>query len=188
MTTSRIHPYRTHSIESAPERSRHALQVLRNDFGFLPNAAAIMAESPTLLNAFVGVFEIFHAGTFTGAQRQVLLLSNAVANTCPWAVALHSALALKEGVDDDDVRAIRERRPPKDARHAALSRFTRALIDNRGRANEDDLAAFTAAGFSHDQVLEVLVGLAGSTMTNYASNLTDPVVEDQFKAQIWRPS
>ena len=187
MTTSRIHVYRIHTIESAPEKSKHALQVLRKDFGFVPNVAAIMAESPTLLNAFVGVFETFHSGTFTGAQRQVLLLTNAVANTCAWAVALHSAVALNEGVDEDDVRAIRANQRPMDAKHAALSVFTRALIEKRGHADEQDIATFTEAGFTHAQVLEVIVGLAGSTMTNHAGNLTNPVVEEQFKSQMWRP-
>ena len=40
---------------------------------------------------------------------------------CPAAVAFHSAMALKEGVDPEDVRAIRERRLPADAKLAALS-------------------------------------------------------------------
>jgi len=187
MTTSHIQPYRLHTLESAPEKSRHALETLKKDFGFIPNVAANMAESPVLMNAFVGLFEQFHNGTFMGRQRQILLLSNAVANTCPWAVALHSALSLQEGVDDDDVRAIRERRLPKGAKDAALSRFTRALIEKRGRVDERDLATFRAAGFSHDQVLEVVVGLAGSTMTNYTASMTNPALEDLFTAHAWRP-
>src|SRR5215475_15547910 len=114
-----MHAYRIHTLESAPEKSKPALQGLKQNFGIIPNLAATMAESPVLLAGFVGAFGNFHGGTFTGAQRQALLLTNAVANTCPWAVAFHSTLALKEGVDAEDVRAIRERRLPKDKRLAA---------------------------------------------------------------------
>lgn len=177
--------YRIHSIESAPERSRPALESLQKAMGLVPNLAATMAESPVLLSGFVGAFGNFHGGTFTGAQKQVLLLTSAVTNACSWAVAFHSTLALKEGVSAADVRAIRERRPPEDAGLAALSTFARALIEKRGHVGEQAVAAFTGGGFGHDQVLEVIAGLAVSMMANYAGNITQPAVEEPFRAQIW---
>jgi alkylhydroperoxidase family enzyme len=177
--------YRVHSIESAPEKSKPALQGLKQAVGLIPNLAATMAESPVLLGGFVGAFGNFHGGTFSGAQKQVLLLSNAVANASAWAVAFHSTQALREGVEAQDVRAIREKQLPKDPALAALSRFTRALIDKRGHVDDGDLAAFSAAGFGADQVLEVIAGLAVSVMANYAGNITKPNLEDAFKAQAW---
>lgn len=180
-----MHQYRIHSIESAPEGSKAALQGLKQNFGIVPNLAATMAESPVLIGGFVGAFANFHAGTFTGRQKQVLLLTNAVANSCPWAVAFHSTMALKEGVDADDVRAIRERRLPKEPGLAALSAFSRALIEKRGDVDQHDLERLAEAGFGQDQALEVIAGLAVSVMANYAGNITKPVVEDPFKSQIW---
>ena len=182
-----MHQYRIHGIESAPEKSKPALQALKQSVGLIPNLAATMAESHVLLNGFVAAFGNFHGGSFTGGQKQVLLLSNAVANTCPWAVAFHSTLALKEGVEADDVRAIRERRLPRDAKLAALSGFTRALIEKRGHVSEGDLATFSGAGFHPDQVLEVIAGLAVSLMANYAGNVTKPLLEEPFAPQRWEP-
>jgi AhpD family alkylhydroperoxidase len=178
--------YQVHTIESAPEKSKPAMLGLKQALGVVPNLAATMAESPVLLGGFVGAFGNFHAGTFSGPQKQVLLLTNAVANACSWAVAFHSTLALKEGVAAEDVEAIREKRVPKDSRVAALSAFTRALIEKRGHVDEKDLTGFTSAGFNKDQVLEVIAGLAVSIMANYAGNITNPVVEDAFKPQTWR--
>jgi AhpD family alkylhydroperoxidase len=182
-----MHHYRIHDVESAPANARPAMQGLIQNLGFLPNLAATMAESPVLLNGFVGAFGNFHGGGFSGRQKQVLLLTNAVANSCAWAVAFHSTLARKEGVDAEDVRASRERRLPQDATLSALSGFTRALIEKRGHVDDRDLATFTAAGFGADQVLEVIAGLAVSVMANYAGNITNPVVEDPFKPQSWTP-
>ena len=177
--------YRIHSIDSAPEKSRPALESLKSAFGIIPNLAASMAESPVLLGGFVGAFANFHGGTFTGGQKQVLLLTNAVTNTCGWAVAFHSTMARREGVSAEDVRAIRERRLPADPGLAALSAFTRALIEKRGHVGDQAVATFVEAGFGHDQVLEVIAGLAVSTMANYAGNITRPAVEDPFRAQAW---
>ena len=91
-----MHQYRIHTLESAPEESRAALQGLEQAVGLIPNLAATMAELPTLVNGFVGPFGNFHGGSFSGPQKQVLLLTNAVTNTCAWAIAFHSTLALKE--------------------------------------------------------------------------------------------
>lgn len=181
-----MYHYRIHTLESAPEKSRPALQGLMQAVGLIPNLAATMAESPTLINAFVGAFGNFHGSSFSGGQKQVLLLTNAVANTCAWAVAFHSTMALKEGVDADDVDAIRKGRLPRDAELAALSGFTRALIEKRGHGDERDISTFTDPGFRPDQVLEVIAGLSVSVLANYTGNITKPVLEEPFKAQLWK--
>lgn len=180
-----MNTYPIHTTDSAPEGAKQALAGLQKAFGLVPNLAATMANSPALVNSFVAAFGQFGAGTFTGAERQTLLLSNAVANSCAWAVAFHSTMALKEGVQASDVASVRHGRLPADARLAALSTLTRALIDKRGHLDEGDAKAFTAAGFDQDQLLEVITGVAISTMANYAGNVAQPPLEEPFRAQAW---
>ena len=180
-----MHTYRVHTIDSAPAQSRSSLERLQQNFGLIPNLAATMAESPTLVNGFVGALVNFLGGTFTGAQRQVLLLTNAVVNRCAWAVAFHSTAALKEGVDAAEVAAIRNGRVPGDRTLAALSTLTRTLIEQRGHLSAHDIDAFVGAGFSHAQVFEAIAGLAASVMANYAGNIASPPLEAPFKAQEW---
>src|SRR6202050_1834082 len=122
-----------HTIESAPEPSKPALQSLNAAFGMVPNIAGAMATSPVLINSLVGLFQRVHGGSFTEAQIQTLLRPNAVTNACAWAVAFHTALALKEGLDPADVNAIREGRAPKDRQHAALSTLAKTLLEKIGR-------------------------------------------------------
>ena len=121
------------TIDTAPERSKAALQKLQATFGVIPNILGSMSTSSVLINSLVGLFENVHGGSFTEAQIQTLLLTNAVTNECSWAVAFHTALALKEGLDPSDVQSIRDRRLPKDETLAALSALAKALIQKRGR-------------------------------------------------------
>jgi AhpD family alkylhydroperoxidase len=183
-----MHNYRVHTIESAPEASRPSLQGLQQAVGLVPNLAATMAESPTLVNGFVGALVNFQKGSFTGAQRQAILLTNAVVNRCAWAVAFHSTAARKEGVDPGDIQAIREGRLPGDRKLAALSTLARTLVEKRGHLDDRDLDAFGDAGFTPEQVLEVIAGLAASVMANYAGNITRPPLEEPFRAQAWTPA
>jgi alkylhydroperoxidase family enzyme len=115
------------------------------------------------------------------------LLSNAVANSCAWAVAFHSTMALKEGASPGDVAAIRRGELPEQPRLAALSRLTRTLIDKRGHLDTAGAGLFRAAGFSDAQLLEVVTGVAISTLANYTGNIADPPLEAPFQAQAWQP-
>jgi uncharacterized peroxidase-related enzyme len=180
-----MHTYPIHTVDSAPEGAKQALERLQQVFGLVPNLAATMANVPALVNSFVAAFGQFGGGSFTGGERQVLLLTNAVTNSCSWAVAFHSTMALNEGVDPADVEAIRQRQLPADPRLAALSALTRQLIQQRGHLDDSDVKAFIAAGFDDVQVFEVITGLAISTMANYAGNIAQPPLEQPFQAQVW---
>ncbi|RKE38371.1 AhpD family alkylhydroperoxidase [Paraburkholderia sp. BL23I1N1] len=177
--------FHIHTIESAPEQSKPVLRQLEQNFGLVPNIAGAMAESPVLIGGFIGIFQKVHSGTFTEAQIQALLLTNAVTNACSWAVAFHTALALKEGLSHTDVEAIRDGRAPADSKHAALSTLTKTAIEKRGHLNDRDVNQFIEAGFRQDQVLEVLTVLAASTITNYAGNITNPPLEARFQEYAW---
>jgi alkylhydroperoxidase family enzyme len=177
--------FKIDTIESAPEKSKPSLQVLKQNIGLIPNLSAMIAESPTLMNSFLGAFVNFHGGTIGAGERQVLLLTNAVTNSSAWAVAFHSTMAINEGVDADSVGAIRSGELPKDQKLAALSQLTRALIEKRGHLDEVSLGQFMSAGFSQAQIFEVIAGLAVSVMANYAGNIGNPPLEDAFKKQRW---
>jgi hypothetical protein len=49
--------YQVHTLASAPEKSKPALEQLQQAFGFLPNLAASISNSPKLVTALVGVFQ-----------------------------------------------------------------------------------------------------------------------------------
>jgi AhpD family alkylhydroperoxidase len=177
------HP--VHSIESAPAQSKPVLQRLQQAFGLIPNIAAAMAASPVLINGFIGLFERVHASSLTEPQIQTLLLTNAVANACEWAVAFHTALALQQGVHPADVDAIRHGGLPSDVGLASLSTLARTLIEKRGRLAESDQRRFLEAGFSSEQILEVIAVVAASTITNYTGSVTQPPLEAPFEEFVW---
>jgi alkylhydroperoxidase family enzyme len=177
--------YPVHTIESAPEQSKPVLQKLQQAFGVIPNIAAKMAASPVLINGFIGLFERVHASSLTEAQIQTLLLTNAVTNASEWAVAFHTALGLQAGLPHADVEAIRHGGVPGDAKLAALSTLARTLIEQRGRLTGEDRQHFLAAGFSAEQVLEVVAVVAASTITNYTGSVTEPPLEAQFEEFAW---
>ena len=178
--------YPIHTIASAPESSKPGLEQLRQAFGVTPNIAAAIANSPKLLNSLVGVFEQVHSSSLTEQEIQIVLLTDAVANSCAYAVAFHTTLALQQGIHPEQTAAIRERRVPTDKRFAALSILAKTLIEKRGHLSGQELDSFIAAGFTSEQVLEVIAIVAASTITNYAGTIADPPLENLFRQHAWQ--
>ena len=178
--------YQIHTIASAPEQSKPVLEQLQQAFGVIPNLAAVISNSPKLVTAFSAVFQQVHSSSLTEQEIQIVLLTDAVTNSCAYAVAFHTALALKEDVSSEETKAIRARLAPKDLRFAALSTLAKTLIEKRGHLSEQELDAFLAAGFTKEQILEVIAIVAASTITNYAGTIANPPLEDYFQQFTWR--
>lgn len=177
--------YPVHTLESAPEGSKASLASLRDEVGMVPNLAAAMSESPELLRAFWSARQIQHAGTFTPAEIQVLSLTNAFENGCSYCMSLHSVFAAKEGVPRPAIEALRQGESPEEPKLGALSDFSRALVRKRGHVGDEALRRLLAAGYTKAQALEVIVGIAVSTLANFAHHLIHCPVDEVFAVQRW---
>ncbi len=177
--------YTKQTVESAPPGASQALVRLKESAGVIPNLAATMAESPVLIDGFVTLREIYGRGTLDPKEREILGVSNAVTNRCEWCVAFHSFVAGKIGVDPSTTDALRARRPPADPRARALSHFGNRLIERRGAIEPKDLEDFVAAGFTKQQALEVVAGIALSLMANYAGNFVQPELDPFLATTKW---
>ena len=178
--------YPVHTIASAPEKSKPALEQLQKAFGVLPNLPAVIANSPKLINSLVGLFGQVHSPGLSEAENQIVLLTDAVTNSSTYAVAFHTALALQQGISSEETTAIRERRLPKDKRFAALSKLAKTLIEKRGHLSEHELDSFIADGFTKEQAFEVIAIVAASTITNYVGTIANPPLEDPFRQHAWQ--
>ncbi|MCR3754188.1 carboxymuconolactone decarboxylase family protein [Lentzea californiensis] len=178
--------HHTRNAGDVAESAEEQFEVLRSAGGFVPADVGLMANAPALINTFFSACGYFRGdGTFTPDEQQVLLLSNAVANRSEWAVAFHTMEALAEGVEPAAVDAIRRGVLPRNRRMAALSSFTQSLIELRGKVDEAEVAAFQAAGFTGEQVLEVITAVAISAMSNYVTNIARPPLEDAAVPHSW---
>lgn len=145
----------------------------RAQFGFVPNLLRLMAESPATLRGYRTLGALFHAGSFAPRERLLIELAASVENGCRYCTAAHTAQAAMAGLAPADVAAVRAGGLPADSRGAALVTLLRALIRQRGAVAEAEVAAFLAAGFERAQVLELVLGIAMKTISNYTNHLVD---------------
>jgi hypothetical protein len=73
--------YQIHTIASAPEMSKPVLEQLQRVLCVIPNLAAAISNSPTLVTAFAAVFQQVHSSSLTEQEIQIVLLTDAVTNS-----------------------------------------------------------------------------------------------------------
>ena len=185
MTTSTRFPQ--HTLETAPAESQPYLKASKEKLGFVPNVYAYLAETPVGMEAVSQLAKLFSRTTFTEAQRNLLLLTASVENSCRFCVAAHTFGATAGGVDPATITAIRSGEPVINAQDAALAGFVRCMIRERGQVPESELQKFLDSGFTPRQALEVTVGVALKVLTNYVNHLTHTEVNPQLHAHAWEP-
>jgi len=179
--------YTVHDAKSAPEQSQGIMEKVEAKFGFLPNIIGVMSESPAALEGYVTLQGIFDKTDFSPAERQLILLSVSYENECHFCVAAHSKNGKKAGLDADVVAAVRDGTPIQDAKLEALRHFAQTVTVERGALDPQALEDFIAAGYSKAQALDVLLGIAVKTITNYTDAIADVPLNEQLADEKWDP-
>jgi uncharacterized peroxidase-related enzyme len=174
-----------HTVDTAPEKARDSLQQSEKAFGRIPNLHAVMAESPEHLQAYKTLHELFEQTDLTKVERNVVWLTINVENVCHYCVPAHTAIAMMQGVDASIIDALRSGAPLDDARLEALRQFTLAVVRQRGQLQDAQVAAFLGAGYSRRHILDVLVGVAQKTLSNYVNHIADTPVDTPFMQFAW---
>ena len=169
--------FKVHTLESAPAASQPLLEATKREWGFLPTLHAILAESPAALEGYRQLFALVGKSSFSPAEQQVVFLAVSVFHECSYCTAGHTYLARSVKLSEPVIAALRDAKPIDDPRLQALRAFTERVLQTRGHAGDDAVAMFLAAGFTHAQVLEVVLVIATKTISNYANHLTHTPAE-----------
>ncbi|MGR9088597.1 MAG: carboxymuconolactone decarboxylase family protein [Gammaproteobacteria bacterium] len=181
--------FNIHSITTAPAAARPLLEGSLKKYGFVPNLHGGLAEAPAALQAYIELTALFDQTSLSPTERQVILLAASVENRCAYCVAAHSTIAGRMvRADPEIVNALRNREPLPDSRLDALATFTRAVVKNRGVVCGQTLGNFITAGYSRSQVLEVMLGVAMKTLSNYTHHIIDTPLDTAFQAEAWEDS
>ena len=176
-----------HTKETAPTESAELLASAEKAYGFIPNLLGVMAESPATLGAYLAIGQLFEKSSFSSTEQQIVILTTSRFNECDYCMAAHTVIAGMQKVPADIVEAIRDDRPIDDPRLEALRIFTRTIVEKRAHLSSADIAAFLAADYTKEQVLEVIFGVSFKTLSNYVNHVAETPLDDAFAVQAWTP-
>lgn len=176
-----------HTFDTAPEASVPLFEKSMKGFGMVPNLHAVMGTSPSLLQAYQDVHALFMQTSLSADEQTVIWQTINVEHNCHYCVPAHSMISNMMGVDDDISEALRNN-TPLPAKLEALRSFTLKMLRLRGQVGEADVEAFLGAGYTQQNILEVILGLSQKVMSNYVNHVVHTPIDEPFQKFAWTPS
>ena len=153
----------SHDQDSAPEASKPLLAESQKAFGRLPGLHDFDAEELT-----------------------VVWQSINVENECHYCVPAHTGIAKMMKVSDEISDALRNETALPTPKLEALRTFTVQMVRNRGFVSDEQMKTFFDAGYSHRAVLDVILGMAQKTISNYVNHVAETPVDEVFQPLAWK--
>jgi uncharacterized peroxidase-related enzyme len=180
-----INGFTLYDAKTAPAASAEILNAIQKSWGFVPHLHRVLAQSPAALEAYSTLWGIAEKTSFTPQERNIVYLAIIYENECTYCMAGHTNLSRMAKVEPEAISAVREGRPIADAKLEALRQFAAKLTRQRGVVSQADVAAFKAAGYDNQSVLDVLVLAATKLISNYTNHLAETPNDSFMKGAEW---
>jgi uncharacterized peroxidase-related enzyme len=151
---------------AAQGRAKDLLDAVKSKLGLVPNMTRVMANSPAVLEGYLGFSGALAGGLLNAKVREQLALLTAQRNHCDYCLSAHTAIGKMVGLKQEQIVASREGDGGNERATAALT-FAKRVLEGKGQIDEADLAAVRAAGFSDGEIAEIIAHVALNVFTNY---------------------
>jgi AhpD family alkylhydroperoxidase len=132
--------------------------------GQLPNFLGVLAGSPAALRGYARFRSELRHGSLTLPTLERIALAVAEHYRSQPGITMHTRTARQAGVGIDEVAAARDWESA-DPREAALLRYLRALLEQRGHAPMHLHEEAREAGWSDEQLLEAIAYVSLESLT-----------------------
>lgn len=152
---------------------RSVLDEAQLRFGTSSNVMRIMANSPAALIGYLALDTALTDATLDVSLRYLIALAVAEANACEGCAAVHAAAGLTHGLDEAAIEAARHAASPDPKVEAAL-RFARTVAEYRGDVTDEEFDRIRRAGYSNQEIAEIIANVALSVYANYFNTIAQP--------------
>jgi AhpD family alkylhydroperoxidase len=144
--------------------------------GLEKNIFLSMAGAPAILEMYLGIAGAAGKMKLSAKERETIQLAIGNSNRCDYCVAAHTMIGKGAGLTDAQTIEARKGRM-QDAKLNALVAFSLALHEKRGFVSDNDVAAFKAAGYTDENVAEVVGVYTLAIFTNYFNHVNQTPVD-----------
>jgi uncharacterized peroxidase-related enzyme len=153
---------------NASGERRELLDQIQSAFGATPAMFRAVANSPAALKSMWGSFGALGGGTIPAKLGEQIAVAIADRNDCEYCLAAHTMLGRKAGATAAEMSAAQQGEA-SDPQTAAALRFALKVVEQRAKVNDADVQALRNAGFSDEQIVEILAHVALNLFTNYVN-------------------
>ncbi len=170
-----MRPFDVPTRDEVTEQNQKIFDDLKSKVGFVPNIYATYAYSehaPARYLAFAN-----GKTSLNNKEKEVINLAVSQVNGCSYCQAAHTAIGKMNGFTEEQTIELRQGRAPFSEKLDALARLAKSITENRGNISDELLANFFDAGYTKENLVDVILNIGDKTTTNLLHNVTDIPVD-----------
>ena len=160
----------------ATGEARELLTAVKTKMGMVPNMTKALANSPAALNAYLQFSGALTNGVLPAKIREQISLSVGQATHCDYCVSARSVIGKMVGLTPDQILGSR-RGGDADAKSNAILRFTRSILETKGKVSDPELLELRNLGVTEAEIAEVVANVALNIFTNYFNHVADTDID-----------
>ena len=168
----------------ATDAQKETLDQVSKAFGTVPNMFKAIANSPSALESMFGSFQALAKGKLGAKIGEQIAVAIANANSCEYCLSAHTVLGQNAGLSESAMAEAQAGRSEDPKTQAALD-FALKLVKQHAQISAADVEVVRDAGFSSEEIAEIVAHVALNIFTNY-TNLALDVPLDFPKVELRR--
>ena len=170
-----MRPFNVPTRDEVTEQNQKIFDDLESKLGFVPNIYATYALSE---NAPARYLTFANGSTsLNNKEKEVVNLAVSQVNGCTYCQAAHTQLGKMNGFTEDQTVELRRGEASFNEKFDALAKLAKSITENRGNISDEVLQNFFDAGYTKENLVDVIVNVGEKITTNFLHNVTQIPVD-----------
>lgn len=148
---------------------------LKKGVGFVPNIYAAMGHSENALGSYLQFSGA--ATSLSKKEKEAVDLAVSQLNGCRYCQSAHTAIGKMNGFTDDQIIELRKGGASWDKKINVLAQTAQRIAATNGKIGIEALASFYEAGYTKENLVDLIVAIGIITITNLFHNVTDVPID-----------
>lgn len=163
------------SKEEISSTNRELFEKMEKNFGKVPNLYNIIAYSENALGAYMKLEETPNSLTTKEVEAVNLVVSQV--NSCVYCLSAHTIIAKSAGITGEEAIEIRKGGYQSNEKLDTLIKVTFQITQKRGHIDNETLDAFFKAGYTKENLVDLIVIIGDRTISNLLHAVTQIPVD-----------
>lgn len=162
-------------VEDLSPKSQTLLNNIKKSTGKVINMLATIGYSENALQSYSSFSK--RNSSLSLNDKEIINIFVSELNDCDYCVAAHAAKAKElAGFSDERITAVRKA-DFSDTKEKALAALVKEVVENKGSVTDSVLKQFFEAGYTNENLVDVLLLIVDRTFTNYIHSVTNMPID-----------
>lgn len=161
---------------AATDKSKQILDEIAQRVKTIPNMIKVLANSPAITRLYLQFNEAFKQTKMTPRLRGLISAAISEFHGCDYTLSTAMAFGPREGISEAELTAAR-RAEANDPQTAAALQFAVAVAKERGRIPAAETEKLRDAGFSDEEIIEIIAAVVLNTFRNYVNLIAETEID-----------